>query len=322
MHKCPECGSASAVKHSHVEDYFFGSGDCRSYYSCSSSTCGVAWPVPAPTLRELEIAYSAYYTHDRRGRSLGDWIRPTVARILYHATSFQSGEICRGPNFVTRLLDDAFCASGGMRPIPHGVVVDVGCGNGERLELFRKIGWNKVWGVEPDAKARATGGEAGRKILEGDATSIPFPENSVDLVMLHHVIEHIAQPTAALSECLRVLRTGTGVLSILTPNFASASSESWGRYWRGLESPRHLRIFTVPALERALKKTGFDIRLATTSARSATWIDSESARAEATARGDKRVNRADTGASYMQQVRRIRDGHNIGDEIVAIAIKR
>jgi GT2 family glycosyltransferase/SAM-dependent methyltransferase len=54
----------------------------------------------------------------------------------------------------------------------------------------------------------------------GDATLLPFADDSVDVVTLFDVLEHIADDGAAISEALRVLRPG-GSLLLTTP------SESW-----------------------------------------------------------------------------------------------
>jgi hypothetical protein len=52
-----------------------------------------------------------------------------------------------------------------------------------------------------------------------------------------------------------------GLLFIDTPNIYALGHHIYGRYWRGLEAPRHLVIFNARALRNALKTVGFtDIR--------------------------------------------------------------
>jgi len=64
-----------------------------------------------------------------------------------------------------------------------------------------------------------------------DATSLPFPDASVDAVTMFDVLEHIPDDTAAIAEAWRVLKPG-GELLITTPN------ESWRfpyfRFLRGI----------------------------------------------------------------------------------------
>ena len=47
----------------------------------------------------------------------------------------------------------------------------------------------------------------------GDATTLPFPDDSFDLVLAIEVLEHVPGPEAALSELARVC-SGTFVASV------------------------------------------------------------------------------------------------------------
>jgi SAM-dependent methyltransferase len=51
----------------------------------------------------------------------------------------------------------------------------------------------------------------------GHATSLPFRDNSLDYVVTSHVLEHVANPVAALAEWYRVLRPG-GIIYLLVPD--------------------------------------------------------------------------------------------------------
>ena len=51
----------------------------------------------------------------------------------------------------------------------------------------------------------------------GDATELPFRDNSLDYVITSHVLEHVANPVKALAEWYRVLRPG-GIIYCLVPD--------------------------------------------------------------------------------------------------------
>ena len=55
------------------------------------------------------------------------------------------------------------------------------------------------------------------KVVRGDATEIPLPSESFDVVTCQTVLMHLAQPADALREMLRILRPG-GLLVCVEPN--------------------------------------------------------------------------------------------------------
>jgi SAM-dependent methyltransferase len=61
------------------------------------------------------------------------------------------------------------------------------------------------------------GGEPCRADYQGDATALPFHDHSLDYVVTSHVLEHVANPVAALAEWCRVLRPG-GIIYLLVPD--------------------------------------------------------------------------------------------------------
>lgn len=61
------------------------------------------------------------------------------------------------------------------------------------------------------------GGEPCRADYQGDATALPFHDHSLDYVVTSHVLEHVANPIAALVEWCRVLRPG-GIIYLLVPD--------------------------------------------------------------------------------------------------------
>ena len=55
----------------------------------------------------------------------------------------------------------------------------------------------------------------------GDACNLPFHDHSLDYVIASHVLEHVANPVAALAEWYRVVRPG-GVIYFVVPNRLAA----------------------------------------------------------------------------------------------------
>ena len=86
-----------------------------------------------------------------------------------------------------------------------------------------------------------------------------MPASSADAITLHHVIEHVPDPIALLRECARILRPG-GKLAVATPNVESLGHRLFGRCWLALDPPRHLHLFSMPALRACVRKAGLQVR--------------------------------------------------------------
>lgn len=69
----------------------------------------------------------------------------------------------------------------------------------------------------------------------GHATSLPFHDHSLDYVIASHVLEHVANPIAALAEWYRVLRPG-GIIYLVVPNRRA----TWDRH-RPLTTVEHMQ---------------------------------------------------------------------------------
>jgi methionine biosynthesis protein MetW len=153
---------------------------------------------------------------------------------------------------------------------PNQLVLDVGCGDGAVGEfLIRKRG-NQVIGL--DFAMRALKKAKSRKIpvaLADVEKSLPIKSNSVDLVFLGDVIEHIYDPDRAISEISRVLKP-QGRLIASCPNMG---------YWRyrshylihgifpetewiqgDLWQSQHIRFFNKRLLYKLLQKKNFSIK--------------------------------------------------------------
>jgi ubiquinone/menaquinone biosynthesis C-methylase UbiE len=105
-----------------------------------------------------------------------------------------------------------FCPSKGMN------VLDIGCGTGTHLELYRHYGCN-LYGIDLSPSmlevARARLGDSARLEL-GDATSIPYEDHTFDLIICMLSLHEMAQQTRSgvLSEMKRVLKDDGHILLI------------------------------------------------------------------------------------------------------------
>ena len=106
------------------------------------------------------------------------------------------------------------------RPVSGLRVLDIGCGNGEISQHFSSRGAVQH-GVDI-ADQRRTPGEFEFR-LTSDAT-LPYEDGWFDVVISHHVIEHVPDQRTHLSEIRRVLKRN-GIAYVATPNRTSPIME-------------------------------------------------------------------------------------------------
>ncbi|MBE0604415.1 MAG: class I SAM-dependent methyltransferase, partial [Deltaproteobacteria bacterium] len=142
-------------------------------------------------------------------------------------------------------LDDADAAKAGGSG--GGRILVIGCFNAGLLSELEGMG-RDVTGIDTRRGILDTGGlESGR----------------FDRVLLVHSLEHSGDPRRLLAESYRLLKPGGG-LFLVTPNVSAASRFLFGRYWFGLNAPRHRIIHSRASLRSLLSSAGYrSIRIRT-----------------------------------------------------------
>jgi len=97
---------------------------------------------------------------------------------------------------------------------PGAKVLDVGCGQGVALEIFRDAGLDPL-GITLGEDAQVCRSK-GLNVLEMDFAFLDFPDESFDMVWCRHAIEHSVFPFFTMAELHRVLKPG-GVLYLEVP---------------------------------------------------------------------------------------------------------
>jgi 2-polyprenyl-3-methyl-5-hydroxy-6-metoxy-1,4-benzoquinol methylase len=138
-----------------------------------------------------------------------------------------------------------------------GRALEIGCGEGWMLQAMHRQGW-QVIGIERTIdSARFAATELKLPVLVGDLDALPV-EPIFDLILMHHVLEHLPHPMIKLSRCAALLKQG-GTLLITVPNLASWQFRISQQRWFHLDVPRHLTHFTPDSLREALTRAGLRI---------------------------------------------------------------
>jgi 2-polyprenyl-6-hydroxyphenyl methylase / 3-demethylubiquinone-9 3-methyltransferase len=99
-------------------------------------------------------------------------------------------------------------------------VLDIGCGRGFYFPLYGALKVSFT-GVEIDpvplAMARQIAAKFGGCVLDTAAETLPFENDTFDIVVMSEVLEHMENPQIALLEAKRVLKS-SGILLVTVPN--------------------------------------------------------------------------------------------------------
>jgi ubiquinone/menaquinone biosynthesis C-methylase UbiE len=114
---------------------------------------------------------------------------------------------------------------------PNDRAVDLACGPGTlALRFARHVQWVCGLDLTPAilARARTTARDEGIANLTfaiGDAQSLPFADNSLDIAVTSYSLHHMPHPERTVAEMARVLKRGgrVGVLDIFVPENAEAA---------------------------------------------------------------------------------------------------
>jgi SAM-dependent methyltransferase len=278
---CNLCGAAGLTLYEGVKDRLFGVPGTWNFKSCPEPDCGLIWLDPMPWEEDIHNAYTSYYTHHQLvppepGKGPAEFIERVLRKA--HNLVFLATPVRRERERLSLMYVES------LRP---GKILDVGCGNGNRLVLFQRLGWDPQ-GQEVDPKAAAEARRiSGVPIHLGHLEEARFPDGSFDAITMNHVIEHVHEPVSLLQECRRILKMA-GILVVITPNAKSFGHARFGASWRGLEPPRHLQVFSRRALHQTAVQAGFALCDTWTSAANASGFVLGSYENEASVLGQPR----------------------------------
>lgn len=281
---CNVCGCEGVPLYHGLKDKLYDAPGEWDMRQCANPKCGLLWLDPMPMKEDIGKAYRSYYTHqdDVLEKSPLKKLRARAKRgylALHYA--FEIDQVSRFERILGLLLglalplrdylDFGFAQ---LADLEKGKMLEVGCGGGELLQSMNKWGW-QTEGIDFDPVAVKNARQKGLEVHLGDLGSQRYPDNMFDVVISSHVIEHVPNPNAWVSEGLRILKPG-GRMVIVTPNAASWGHSVFKKFWRGLEPPRHLHVFTPSSLTLLMEANSVNDIYIAGSARAAANIFLES----------------------------------------------
>lgn len=232
LRACPACHqpTANITKVSH---YRSTAKDAVIETDLCECPCGHAFNTPQPTLEELDPFYNAgdYEVFDLE--PMPDPVT-TAERIKSATDRYNHIKVVKGGNFL-----------------------DIGCGLGSVVMAMSQLGMH-AQGVEPSPVAAKKCQSIGLDVFCGTLEEAKLPDANFDSMSMFHVLEHVPDPVATLTECRRILKPG-GELFIGVPNFDSLLRSLVGSIWRPIQAPVHLHHFRQKSLETSARIAGLRV---------------------------------------------------------------
>ncbi len=143
----------------------------------------------------------------------------------------------------------------------NGSLLELGCGRGYFLNIARQAGY-QVKGIEISAEAAHYAGLHYKlDVAVSDFEKMPQPDETFDIIVMWHVLEHFYDPLSVL-ETLYGMLNDNGIIFIEVPNLNSLKFKisPMQNKWQGGNHPRyHLSFFTMSSLCHMANKAGFSI---------------------------------------------------------------
>lgn len=137
-----------------------------------------------------------------------------------------------------------------------GKILDIGCATGNFLHYAKERGWLVFGHDVSEFAAHCTRERVGATVVTGPLDTGAFPHEFFDVITLHHVLEHVADPYDFLSkEVFPLVRAG-GLVFIEVPNFASLEARVLKDEWEDLRPEQHLWHFTPESMEILIERVG------------------------------------------------------------------
>lgn len=239
---CPNCETDNSSRP--ALDYSWQDWKLRE---CGN--CGFVYLENPPDYADFKVAFAWEKNHgDRKVRMRKEY--PLAYGISRAWRKFYRWAVRKPDKLANRI----------NKWVPPGLVIDVGCGNADRLltlpEHYETSGIEISQALAEEAQgllATRGGSIINLPAVEGLAS---YEAGTASGVLMRSFLEHEHKPVELLSHAARVLKPG-GVAIIKVPNFASINRRVMGSRWCGFRFPGHVNHFTPASLRAMVSGAGF-----------------------------------------------------------------
>jgi len=230
---CLACGSKDVINCG--KPIFHNQDSLYNVFECSK--CKLKWSSPMPSDDELALHYNSYY-------------KRRFQRILKTSLKFLRDIITQ------KYLREYMFLKNTLKYTQVKRFLDYGCGEGEMLLIGNKFGWDCT-GTEYSEELSESFNKLGIRVTK-DFENSTLEQNSFDLILFKHLIEHIKNIPSFLEQAKNYL-TKDGVIAIKTPSNTSFRAKTGTAKWHFVNPPEHLWSFDIHNFKLILERNGFEV---------------------------------------------------------------
>lgn len=139
-----------------------------------------------------------------------------------------------------------------------GTFMEIGSYAGVFLNEAKKRGWDVI-GIEPlELPAMYSENTFGIKVIREYFEKADLKNDSLDVIVACHVIEHVPDPSYFIRHAFDLLKSG-GNLILETPTYDSFMFRILKHRERSVRCDGHIYFFTTESLGKLVEKNGFKI---------------------------------------------------------------
>ena len=229
---CPICSSTESeiLFHQRFSD-FSDITLLESYDVVACDNCGFCYADKIPPQKVFDVYYRELSKYESNSDEL-------------HESRYDRNRFSVIVNYLKPFLDD-----------PGLHIAEVGCATGFLLSMIKKAGYSNLTGIDPSPGCTAAAKKHyGIDVLTNTISNIELADNSVDILLLVGVLEHIRDLDDSLQKLWRIIKPG-GKFFIAVPDGS--------QYFKGQDAPfqefsvEHINYFGPGSLENLMKKNKF-----------------------------------------------------------------
>jgi SAM-dependent methyltransferase len=242
--ECRACGSLQVSDEINVSEFYSGKADIsHKYYVCDiCKSLSIL-----DFYKEADDIYDGnYYSLEKKPiniRSLKDYIYRILFNISYYLGIhfFPSKEYLFYREFRFLRLNK------------KSRIVDIGCGTGDFVDRLQFLGYKNASGIDPYFDERLQEGSE----LDIKRSAIHELTGAYDLIVSHHVLEHVESPFLFMKEISRLLAE-KGRALLCFPTFGGLT-KFFKEYSYVVQAPQHTCLLSESGFSKICDSSGLKI---------------------------------------------------------------